>query len=207
MRKLIVLLVCIFSVFAFTASVPVSAAEYPYIGQPEILVRSSDHTTLKLNDPSGKIVGITTFQNGCIIYGDSEPIEVKIDGDLGTVYARIPLDIYTSKDFYASKPIRREYLYVVKMTPRYGADYILLLGYNNLFNDVITSDGLGYTNCPVHLGVDSNSDGGFIFFYGGNNWISDVVVSYKNGTFVAGSREDLNPYVGELIKSTSRTII
>ncbi len=84
---------------------------------------------------------------------------------------------------------------------------VFITGYNKSFNDCITTDGLGFTLCPMSLGVDSNSDGGFIFLYGGKNRNSQVIISFKNGKLVAGQPEMLNPYVSSLIKSSSRVLI
>jgi hypothetical protein len=84
---------------------------------------------------------------------------------------------------------------------------VFITGYNKSFNDCITTDGLGFTLCPMSLGVDSNSDGGFIFLYGGKNRNSQVIISFKNGKLVAGQPELLNPYVSSLIKSSSRVLI
>lgn len=207
MRKIIPIIIFTLSFFTLVSISAAYAQEYYYIGQPEILVRSSDHTTVKLKDPSGKEVGITTFQNGFILYGNGEPQECKIDGPLATVFARIPIDVYTSSDFYETKPIRTEYLYVVKASPAYEVDYIIITGYNKSFNDCITTDGLGFTLCPMYLGVDSNSDGGFIFLYGGKSRNSQVIISFKNGKLVAGQPELLSPYVVSLMKSSSRVLI
>ncbi len=71
MCKIIPIIICTF--FTLLSISTAYAQEYYYIGQPEILVRSSEHTTVKLKDLSGKEVGITTFQNGFILYGNGEP--------------------------------------------------------------------------------------------------------------------------------------
>ena len=207
MHKFMTFLAVLFIAIFLSSSTSALAAEYLYIGQPEILVNAKDYTTVKLDDPSGNEMGITTFPNGFILHDNGDALKCKVQGYLGTIYARIPLDVYESDDFNGTEPLRREYVYVVKAMLKHQNDLIILTGHNEFLDGSFTSNQFGFSDCPIYLGVDSNSDGGFIFLCGGISEKTEVIIRNEDGKLTAGEQEELNPYIAELINATSEGII
>lgn len=66
MRKFMAFLAFLFSVILLSPISSAWAAEYLYIGQPEVLVHARDYTTIKLDDPSGREMGISTSPHGFV---------------------------------------------------------------------------------------------------------------------------------------------
>ena len=207
MHKFMAFLAFLFSVILLSPISSAWAAEYLYIGQPEVLVHARDYTTIKLDDPSGREMGISTSPHGFVLHDNGEALKCNVKGYLGTIYARIPLDVYPSDDFNGTEPLRREYVYVVKAMLKHQQDLIILTGHNEFLDGSFTSNQFGFSDCPIYLGVDSNSDGGFIFLCGGIHEKTTVVIRNEDGQLTPGEQEELSPYIADLLKSQHERII
>ena len=90
---------------------------------------------------------------------------------------------------------------------RHQQDLIILTGHNEFLDGSFTSNQFGFSDCPIYLGVDSNSDGGFIFLCGGIHEKTTVVIRNKDGQLTPGEQEELSPYIADLLKSQHERII